>query len=991
MKSLLCAPILFVICVLLNGPVVAIGREAWTASKFVGSPEPPLPYRWQRVHEELELKGAISIHRVPGTSKFLVLEHNGAVYQFDDRQQPAQQQLVVDFSKQLPASLLAAKEATANKGNVTLFSCAFDPSFDTNGFVYFCLVWNSQVHSTTHISRFKFDTESETKLNIDTEFNILTCDGGGHNGCHLLFGPDQMLYVSIGDLGDANPPDGRKTGQDISDLYASILRIDIRNSTEGQPYRVPSDNPFVMTPNARPEVYAYGLRNPFRIAFDPAEGTLWVGDVGWESWELVYRIQSGGNYGWSVKEGTGDVQTGTLGPTPILAPDLQLPHSIAASITGGIFYQGNALPELKGCYVFGDWVTRKFWSVKPDRSKPLELIDAAEGELKPICFELDQDGEVLCLDFNEAYLPSGIYRLVRNKTSELNFAAFPTRLSETGLYRDVVAGIPAEGVFRYSINEPMWMDNATAEFLLAIPGDGQAEMFQQPVAMFNWYMTSSRFPVASVLAKTYSIETIETKVKRRIRVETQIAVKDEKSDWQYYTYRWNEDNTDAFLVPKTGDKRTLHIVDRFAHKGQRTVDWNFAARSQCKVCHSPWTGEAIGFIEPQLRNPIAASDSWRQLFDLGVLTEGNSQKPRSDHHYHGLVSSKNIEASIADRARAYLHANCSHCHILGGNASTSFNLRFENSLKESKIVDAVPMRGSMGIDDAKLISPGDPAKSVLWLRMAKSGMGHMPHIGVSGIDHDGVQLMRQWILSIDRDEEHRDYLDRLSQGSFGWLEDEHRVSAADKLLSDPKGTIKLSMALSSNAVVPWIRTTVIERALKNPGSMRELIEPFAPAELQVKRLGNDFDLQQVLSLTGDRERGRDLFRSGAGTCSSCHALEGHGKAIGPDLSNLSNVDWDRVQVLTQIVKPSAEIHPKFKMQIVLTMDGTVIQGTVLDQTDTTLTLIDANGKAQIIESSHIEEQRQASVSMMPENLLSSLTSQQAADLLDYIFSFHRKH
>ncbi len=429
---------------------------------------------------ELDFRGAISINRIPGTSEYLVLEHGGKVYRFNDKAQPASKDLIVDFNADVPASLQTLRQKKGYRDDhVTLFSCTFDPNYQENGYIYFCLVLNAK-KSTTHISRFSYPVQ-KAKLNPQSELNILTCDGGGHNGCTLLFGPDQLLYISLGDLGDANPPDGRNTGQDISDLYASILRIDVRNATQVQPYSIPSDNPFVNVDNAKPEVYAYGLRNPFRMAFDPRDGQLWVGDVGWEAWEMIYRIRNGGNYGWSVKEGTGEAKPGKFGPTPILDPDVQLSHAEAASITGGVFYQGKALPELHGAYVFGDWVTRKFWSIRPTIDAKLVYEEAAAGEVKPICFELDEHGELLVLDYNETHLPSAIYRLVRNEANLTSRNAFPTSLSESGLFADIKNDVLAQGVYRYSINETMWADGAIASYYVAIPSVDAVEVFQKPL------------------------------------------------------------------------------------------------------------------------------------------------------------------------------------------------------------------------------------------------------------------------------------------------------------------------------------------------------------------------------------------------------------------------------------------------------------------------------------------------------------------------------
>ena len=158
-----------------------------------------------------------------------------------------------------------------------------------------------------------------------------------------------------------------ETGQDVSDLLASVLRIDV---SAGKSYAVPKDNPFVGHMDARPEVWAYGFRNPWRMSFDRKTGALWLGDVGWQLWEMVYRVQRGGNYGWSIKEGPQSVRPElAIGPTEILSPVIAHPRSEAASVTGGYVYRGKRHKELAGSYVYGDYVTGKIWSLDPGESK----------------------------------------------------------------------------------------------------------------------------------------------------------------------------------------------------------------------------------------------------------------------------------------------------------------------------------------------------------------------------------------------------------------------------------------------------------------------------------------------------------------------------------------------------------------------------------------------------------------------------------------------
>ena len=188
----------------------------------------------------------------------------------------------------------------------------FHPKFAENRFVYVSYVVHgtqgsgkNKLKNRERVSRFTVDNADPPRADPASEEIILewATEPGGHNGGSLCFGPDGFLYISMGDAGPASPPDLYNTGQDLSDLLSSVLRIDVDHPSEGKLYSVPADNPFVKMAGARPEIWAYGLRNPWKMTFDRATGDLWVGDVGWEMWEMVYRIRKGGNYGWSIMEG----------------------------------------------------------------------------------------------------------------------------------------------------------------------------------------------------------------------------------------------------------------------------------------------------------------------------------------------------------------------------------------------------------------------------------------------------------------------------------------------------------------------------------------------------------------------------------------------------------------------------------------------------------------------------------------------------------------
>ena len=248
----------------------------------------------------------------------------------------------------------------------------------------------------SRVSRFRVLKTDPPRVDPGSETVLIRWLAGGHNGGCLKFGPDGFLYISTGDAASPTPPDPFDTGQDISDLLSSILRIDVDRADPGKTYAIPADNPFRDLSGARGEVWSFGFRNPWKMSFDRQTGDLWVGDVGWEMWELVYRVERGGNYGWSVMEGRQPVRPeARRGPTPILPPTIDYPHSEGASVTGGYVYRGSKYPDLVGTYIYGDWVSHKIWGARFDGKKVTSNKAPGPGQLADHRLRRGQPGGAL--------------------------------------------------------------------------------------------------------------------------------------------------------------------------------------------------------------------------------------------------------------------------------------------------------------------------------------------------------------------------------------------------------------------------------------------------------------------------------------------------------------------------------------------------------------------------------------------------------------------
>jgi glucose/arabinose dehydrogenase len=227
-----------------------------------------------------------------------------------------------------------------------------------------------------------------------------------HNGGNLVFGPDGYLYIGLGDGGSGGDPHGN--AQSLGTLLGKMLRIDPRPA-DGAPYRIPADNPFVTTPGARPEIWAYGLRNPWRYSFDRATGDLWIGDVGQSAWEEVDRQPAsstgGENYGWNVREGSHPYAAGGSPPGAV-DPVFDYSHSDGGCVvTGGYVYRGAAIPDLVGTYVFADFCLGKIEGLRLDGDQVVhEQLGVAAGPVSS--FGEDAQGELYILS-----LAGGVYRL----------------------------------------------------------------------------------------------------------------------------------------------------------------------------------------------------------------------------------------------------------------------------------------------------------------------------------------------------------------------------------------------------------------------------------------------------------------------------------------------------------------------------------------------------------------------------------------------------
>ncbi len=309
---------------------------------------------------------------------------------------------IIQNGRLLPAPFLDIRSRVISGGELGLLSVAFHPGYASNGRFFVNYTANGTGLRTV-IAEYR-TSAADPNVADPTERVILEIGQPfrNHNGGLNLFGPDGMLYIGMGDGGSAGDP--FNNGQRLDTLLGKLLRIDVDGES---PYRVPRDNPFVGRRGARGEIWAYGLRNPWRFSFDRATGRLLLADVGQHKWEEIHLIEKGQNYGWNIMEGWHCFNP----PTGCRKAGLRLPiaeydHAQGCSITGGYVYRGSRLPDLRGRYLFGDYCSGRLWVLTEGRGGRWRMTQLLSTGLQISSFGQDQEGELYVVDHR-----GGIYRI----------------------------------------------------------------------------------------------------------------------------------------------------------------------------------------------------------------------------------------------------------------------------------------------------------------------------------------------------------------------------------------------------------------------------------------------------------------------------------------------------------------------------------------------------------------------------------------------------
>jgi uncharacterized repeat protein (TIGR03806 family) len=674
----------------------------------------------RRAFPNLRFNGPTTLTQAPGdASTWYVTEQSGRVQRFAN-DEALMQAAVTTYADIRPR--------TKSGGEAGLLGLAFHPNFASNKQVFLSYTtpgpWpgpgNALLRSI--VSRF---IEKNGTLDVADEQKIFPPDDSGdantpgltdqpysnHNGGGIAFGPDGYLYFGLGDGGSGGDPE--MNGQDVNQLMGKILRVDVDN-TGGARYGIPASNPF-KNGGGRPEIFAIGMRNPWRFTFDRGSGDLWVGDVGQNAWEEIDLVRVGGNYGWRTREGKHCYSPmNNCSTAGLIDPVVEYSHGgSGASVVGGYVYRGKAMPGLVGVYFYGDTITGELFAIGHDAQGQPQHTVLLDTGTQIYSFAEDTDGEL--------YFTSGsgtLHKIVPMGSPMLD--TFPKKLSQTGCVDPADPSKPSAGAIPYGVSAELWSDGAEKRRWLAIPDNTKITVGSD--GDFD-------LPNGSVVVKEFALG--------GKRIETRLFMRHSDGGWAGYSYEWNDAGTDADLLPAGKSKRI----------GDQT--WSYPSRTDCLGCHTQIAGNTLGLEAAQLNYKFRYDDVKRISNQLATLDKiGMFTTSIGDPMARPSLPRIDGPEPLEQRARAYLHSNCSFCHREMGTGQGPQDLRFTQSFAATMLCNVDPQEGNLGVTGTKLIKPADATHSIVSLRMRALDANRMPPLASSRVDDRGTRLIDDWIASI---------------------------------------------------------------------------------------------------------------------------------------------------------------------------------------------------------------------------------------------------
>lgn len=776
-------------------------REANTTLTFPADLPSPTGYSAENAFVGLTFAQPMCTAFPPGeTNRLFVAERGGMIQVVPNLATPSKSAYLN------LASLLTAGQSLSTSGENGFLSLAFHPNFATNRtlFVYFSISISGTFYQRVH--QVTVSSATATTVTISQHKPLLTVldRADNHNGGTLNFGPDGFLYLSMGDEGGGN--DQFNNARFINHrndatvqrpgFWGQLIRIAVEVDPVGQPgvfppntvapnphtqnstafpsaahgnYRVPADNPFhgytrwhsqtIDPATVRTEIFATGLRNPFRWSFDPPTGRIFLADVGQGAREEVNIIDKGNDLGWSWREGAIPFtsaprypdDSGTTTPPPAPQPgdppgtgfsprspiydydrtDNGTPNDpviFGTSVTGGIVYRGSRLPELFGRYLFADYNSGRVAALRESNGTWIgqRLISSDTGIVH---FGYDpRNNDALLCDLNE----NVVKRLVRGTISG---TPPPATLAAAGIFSDLTNLTPHPGIVPFEPNVHFWSDYAEKKRWFSIKNLTSTVGFS---ADGNW-----TFPTGMVWVKHYDIDLERGNPATRRRLETRVLVKT-ATEIYGLSYKWENvgagTQANATLVAEDGES--------FPIPGSNPPQtWRYPSQSECKACHTSVGGFALGFNTRQMNrsHPYGAVNQ-NQIAALSGAGYFSASVPNVAN-LPALARGDDANASLEWKVRSYLATNCAQCHQPNGTALGYWDGRPTTATDTAGLINGL-LVNPFGDSANRVIAKGDTGHSMLLKRMQGIGVPRMPPVATNERDLVGEQLLIDWINNV---------------------------------------------------------------------------------------------------------------------------------------------------------------------------------------------------------------------------------------------------
>lgn len=711
----------------------------------------------------------------PGTNRLVMLHKPGYITTFPSRRNALQ-------SEEVPFLDLTARTFTISDAGLT--GLVFHPEFGQPGSTnrgYFYITYKYRPANLTgnvdfayiRLSRFTVpDGSSVADTNSEVVLMQQFDQQEFHDAGCLMFGADGYLYFSIGDEGGGN--DQYNVTQIINErLLSGVFRIDVNqnpatshairrqpfhhpNMPAGWPesfttnYLVPNNNPFVNTNGSvLEEYYALGFRQPYRFSRDPVTGLIWLADSGQSTREEIDILVPGANYQWGWREGT---VAGPKAPPAVTNGFEKLPlwdygRDQGGCAIGGYVYRGvEHAGFLTGKYIWADNVSGNVFGITSDGTtltnvELLATMPSGSVYGGTSSCGLDGAGEIYFLKFGG----TGAGQVFKLTRTTVVIPDPPALLSQVGAFTNLATLAPAPGLVPYTVNSPLWSDNANKLRWIALPSDGTND---SPGEKISFSATNEwTFPAGTVFVKHFELPLNDTNPAVVRRLETRFVVRDVSGGVYGVTYKWRTNGLDADLLT-TGDAADYNIVT--ASNTVRTQHWSFPSRQECLQCHNANAKGVLGLKTHQLNGNFSyaqtgvTDNQLRTFGHLGFFTTNFSEAQITN--YLAAVNPTNTTPPLVTRVRSYIDANCAHCHRPGGQRA-NFDARFVTPLTQQNLIFGAVFDPVNDPTD-RVVKPQDVVHSLLHNRANRVGALQMPPIAKNVVDTKAMQLFADWINSL---------------------------------------------------------------------------------------------------------------------------------------------------------------------------------------------------------------------------------------------------